>query len=324
MTGTEAERLIRRSDRVLSRLENRALRDLQLSLQRSITELRRELRVLYARMLENTASIGAPVREAYVLRQLEQLRVIQRALELPPGTTDQILRELITGSLTEGADSAFLALSIWDREVVALGGSVPLGAMSAGTRITPRLVEIGDARVATGRARLVQHTEAAARQIQAHVIDGITRGVGWGQTAREVQGSIGGLWWNAERLVRTESVTAAHAARAETYREAGITMGQWLATMDDRVCGYCAARAGNVYRLDDVVIPAHPNCRCYLQPWREEWAELGLDDPEFYAAHRRGAINRARESGHKIPRGPSRGELWAGMTTAPEPVRTPR
>lgn len=320
MTGAEAERLVRQSDRHLRTLENRAIADLRRTLDQSINTMRHELRVLYGRIQEQTASLGAPIREAVIRQQLEELQVIRRSLDLPAGSVDAILRELNEGAFNEGADSALRALSIWDREVTGLRGTTRLGVMAQGTNITARLTEIGNARVLNGRARLLQHTATAAQRIQDHVIDGITRGVGWGRTARAVQGDVNLLYYEAERLVRTESVEASDTARQAQYAEAGVEYVQIMATADDRVCGYCAASSGQVYPLGEIQLPRHPNCRCYAAPYRAEWAALGLDDHEWAEDHHAATVARAQERGEPIRTGPAPSDRWRGLTSAPQAV----
>lgn len=320
MTGAEAERLVRQSDRHLRTLENRAIADLRRTLDQSINTLQRELRVLYNRIQDQTASVGAPIREAVIRQQLEELQVIRRSLDLPTGSVDQILRELNEGAFNEGADSALRALSIWDREVTGLRGTIRLGVMAQATNVTTRLTEIGNARVLNGRARLLQHTAAAAQRIQDHVIDGITRGVGWGRTARAVQRDVDLLYYEAERLVRTESVEASDTARQAQYAEAGVEYVQIMATADDRVCGYCAASSGQVYPLGEIQLPRHPNCRCYAAPYRAEWAALGLDDHEWAEAHHAETVARAQERGEPIRTGPAPSDRWRGLTSAPQAV----
>lgn len=320
MTGAEAERLVRQSDRHLRTLENRAIADLRRTLDQSINTMRHELRVLYGRIQAQTASLGAPIREAVIRQQLEELQVIRRSLDLPAGSVDAILRELNEGAFNEGADSAMRALSIWDREVTGLRGTTRLGVMAQGTNITARLTEIGNARVLNGRARLLQHTATAAQRIQDHVIDGITRGVGWGRTARAVQGDVNLLYYEAERLVRTESVEASDTARRAQYAEAGVEYVQIMATADDRVCGYCAASSGQVYPLGEIQLPRHPNCRCYAAPYRAEWAALGLDDHEWAEDHHAATVARAQERGEPIRTGPAPSDRWRGLTSAPQAV----
>jgi hypothetical protein len=59
-----------------------------------------------------------------------------------------------------------------------------------------------------------------------------------------------------------------------------------MVTEDDALCPFCAARAGNVYRVGEAPALLHPNDRCYNAPYDP-------DDPEqkrWARQHRAGAI----------------------------------
>src|SRR5690606_39845113 len=86
----------------------------------------------------------------------------------------------------------------------------------------------------------------------------------------------GGLWTRAQTIAPTELATAKTEATEQRYREAGVPMVQWFATLDERTCRYCAARHGLAYKIGEATTPAHPNCRCYLAPFRREFVEAGL------------------------------------------------
>ena len=67
---------------------------------------------------------------------------------------------------------------------------------------------------------------------------------------------------NARRLVRTETARVQNRATQDRYREAGFTKYQVIAEPD--CCDVCADLTTQVFDIDDLVIPAHPNCRCAM------------------------------------------------------------
>jgi SPP1 gp7 family putative phage head morphogenesis protein len=123
--------------------------------------------------------------------------------------------------------------------------------------------------------------------------------------------------WRAERIARTETINAYNTYHQETIREAHridpkIGM-RWDASSDSRLCAQCHSldgmiisvedefsstwRAGDVPRHATIAArvagkkssatvdhpPAHPNCRCTLIPWSEDWPEMeGLEDEDFF------------------------------------------
>lgn len=67
---------------------------------------------------------------------------------------------------------------------------------------------------------------------------------------------------NARRLVRTETARVQNRATQDRYREVGFTKYRIIAEPD--CCDVCADLAEQVFDIDDLVIPAHPNCRCAM------------------------------------------------------------
>ena len=67
---------------------------------------------------------------------------------------------------------------------------------------------------------------------------------------------------NARRLVRTETAHVQNTAAQDRYREAGFTKYRIIAEPD--CCEVCADLAEQVFDIDQLVIPAHPNCRCAM------------------------------------------------------------
>jgi SPP1 gp7 family putative phage head morphogenesis protein len=159
-----------------------------------------------------------------------------------------------------------------------------------------------------------------ALKVEELVIDGIVRGRGWGRTAAELRRETGLTRWKAEQLVRTESVSASAASRTDTFRSNGVEAEQVLCTMDDRLCAWCASRAGRAYKLGEIELPFHPNCRCTTIPYRPEWRELGLTDDDWMTEHRRASLARA-DGPPKT--GPTPWERQRGLTKAPEPIWSP-
>ena len=67
---------------------------------------------------------------------------------------------------------------------------------------------------------------------------------------------------NARRLVRTETARVQNRATQDRYKEAGFTKYRIIAEPD--CCDVCADLQTQVFDIDDLVLPAHPNCRCAM------------------------------------------------------------
>jgi SPP1 gp7 family putative phage head morphogenesis protein len=76
----------------------------------------------------------------------------------------------------------------------------------------------------------------------------------------------------AEMVASTEVTRAFAEGNRTTWKESGVVDGmRWMASEDELMCPICGDLAGKVDTLDgdfdgNGPPPAHPRCRCYLQP----------------------------------------------------------
>lgn len=98
----------------------------------------------------------------------------------------------------------------------------------------------------------------------------------------EARGS-GGISYDVERIIRTESAKAATQADLARWREAGVDKVQWHATFEKGTCVHCADRDGRIYKLEEAMLdepPLHPNCRCFFAAYDEVAAKF--PDTTYY------------------------------------------
>lgn len=69
-------------------------------------------------------------------------------------------------------------------------------------------------------------------------------------------------WNNARRLVRTETARVQNRATQDRYKEQGFTKYRVIA--EDDCCEVCADLSTQVFDIDNLVLPQHPNCRCAM------------------------------------------------------------
>lgn len=67
---------------------------------------------------------------------------------------------------------------------------------------------------------------------------------------------------NARRLVRTETARVQNRATQDRYKDAGFTKYRIIAEPD--CCEVCADLQEQIFDIDNLVLPAHPNCRCAM------------------------------------------------------------
>ena len=98
----------------------------------------------------------------------------------------------------------------------------------------------------------------------------IPRGIAMGTNPRligkEISEQLNVRRSYGERLARTETNFIANAATYDSYKEAGISQYQFLATLDNRTSEVCSETDLKIFDLADKMIgvtwpPLHPNCR---------------------------------------------------------------
>lgn len=151
----------------------------------------------------------------------------------------------------------------------------------------------------------------------------LASGDSWRQLRSTLQNSVELTKSRAQTVARTEMAAAMVEGTKLRYEAEGIQQVQWQAVGSSRTCGYCAPRHGKVYKLGEVVAPAHPNCRCTVTPWDPEWVELGLVDPQAEAKSRADVLADLEAAGKKPISGPTPFEKALGQDTAPEPLWSP-
>lgn len=93
----------------------------------------------------------------------------------------------------------------------------------------------------------------------------------------------GGINYDVERIIRTETAKASTQADLVRWREAGVTKVQWHAAFEKNTCEHCAERDGRIYELKEAMLdepPLHPNCRCYFAAYDEVAAQF--PDTTYY------------------------------------------
>lgn len=151
----------------------------------------------------------------------------------------------------------------------------------------------------------------------------LAQGDNWRQLRKTLQSSVELSKSRAQMVARTEMSAAMVEGSKLRYEAEGVAAVQWQAVGSSRTCGYCAPRHGKVYRLGEVVCPAHPNCRCALTPWDERWVELGLVDVKAEAESRAAVLADLEAAGKERISGPTPFEKALGMEQAPEALWKP-
>jgi SPP1 gp7 family putative phage head morphogenesis protein len=152
------------------------------------------------------------------------------------------------------------------------------------------------------RKYLAKHGEAFASAASFILQNGLAQGKSIPEMTSDLRKALAIPKARAATIARTESLKASNAAADEFYRQNGIDTVIYYATVDDRTCAFCAPRAGRLYRRADIIVPIHPNCRCYLAPYNPDMSDQ-LDS--LRAKHRRQTQSAFSATGQAAETGPA-------------------
>ena len=201
---------------------------------------------------EATAKYRAILRDAQQFLPPEEIAAWQRRF-----TTD------LVEALSIGGEAAAALQTIVTGASAQFAGANPLAI-----------------RAATQAATAFMEGEAARfrDQIAQIVSEGVARGYGSKKLERQIVGALEGttdvggksarmgLKQRAEVIARSELANAYVKGAIDHNLAEGFAYIQWVATTDERSCRWCLSRHGRIFPADQVVIPAHPQCRCTPVP----------------------------------------------------------
>lgn len=183
---------------------------------------------------------------------------------------DKIFYKLINTSSIYGLDVAKITTEDFrDRQINA---SIPLEAVAA------------QAKQAKGYLR--KHGQIFAETSTEIVMKGMLEGRPTDKVVQEMRQRLNVTKSRARMIVRTESIRSYAEAADNYYAQLGVETVSWYATSDDRVCEWCAPRAGLLYKRTEVTVPIHPQCRCVLVPYSADLAEIDEQHRSAPARHR--------------------------------------
>lgn len=254
------------------------------------------------------------MRAGYVNPVQRDLALLQEFQQLVPAyrpdridAYDRTLRNLFL-------DAEFAGIGI----AANLSSQMRLGAPRVDVSIP---LEATIAAAAQAKGYLRKHGERFATTSAEIVAKGIAEGRRTDLMVREMRSRLGVVKSRAEAIVRTESLRAYNDASNTYYAAQGVELVMYYATADDRSCAICAPRAGNIYRRQDIRVPLHPRCRCYLAPWDAEIANM---DPQYATLRKRHTREVASAMKRMAPEGVSLNRAAVFEQFAPTPLAEQR
>ena len=108
--------------------------------------------------------------------------------------------------------------------------------------------------------RIWKHKAQLINLVEQGMVNTITTGANSKELAKSIQQAFGTSWYDAQRLARTELAHIMNKAALDQYAEAGVE--HYKVLVADGPCPICEELAQKEWTIDELVIPAHPNCRC--------------------------------------------------------------
>lgn len=116
-------------------------------------------------------------------------------------------------------------------------------------------------------------TDATGQSLSRIITDGLARGRGPREVAREIRKAVSTIGRNRSLVMaRTEIMYAHQEATLNRFQQAGVEevvgRAELLTAQDERVCQQCLSLEGTTYKIDEArgLIPVHPQCRCCWLP----------------------------------------------------------
>ena len=267
---------VERYNRLLKAIEASAIKSLNWTLEKSFKRLSKRVRQ-QLRYPEKTPTVQ---RNLLVLQELNTL--IPAVNPNKTDVYDQIFFDLLNTSSSYGIDIAKITTEEFKKKQI--NTAVPVEAVAAA------------AKQAHGYLR--KHGQTFAETSTEIVMRGIAEGRPTDKVIQEMRQRLGVTQARARTIVRTESLRAYNEASDQYYSMLGVDYVSWYSTSDDRACEWCAPRAGLIYRRQEVHVPIHPQCRCYLAPYSPELAQI---DKTHREAPRRHRLEVEQETGREMP-----------------------
>lgn len=186
---------------------------------------------------------------------------IRAAVDREASAFSAEMKALLTKQLNETyRRSAVRSMQLMQRGGLRIGGS--LGP----TGISPELRERIELRALVNAESLAADMKARATR---SLLASVEAGEGMRDSRKRLMEATGIDKVSAEKIVRTEIMSAYRDVNDEQFARHGITEEEWLAALDDRTCDECAGLHGKRFPLGQrphVHGGTDINCRCIMLP----------------------------------------------------------
>lgn len=255
-------------------LEDEAIERMNRALSESYYILEQKMREEYSDVLQSSSLIPSQ-RSKLLMAELSDL------MPLISGGREEKIKNGVADVIGKGANSGSklaqeLLVSLSDDSYTPNSATLPIEAI---------------ADLANNAVKRLKNYDSEFQEKASQILMiGTSQGWGVQKTSSALKSQLGIFKSRAEKIVRTESISAMDAASIKTYLANGVKYIQRVATEDDRTCAYCLSRAGQIYPIGEAPAVIHPNDRCYNMPWVPGYQDDDLSTPEGIAAYKIGLL----------------------------------
>ncbi len=118
--------------------------------------------------------------------------------------------------------------------------------------------------------RIWKNRDNLCKLIEKNLQNIIASGMNKDKAVTEIMDIHNSSFYNADRLVRTETMRCINSGQVEIYKARGRTYGYYSYSKDKRTCDKCKKLGeetkANPLPLDKLEPVHHPNCRCTILP----------------------------------------------------------
>jgi len=265
----DAEKLGLRRSKELASLEDEAIANINRAMAVSFVQLEKQIKRYYPTYMKGDTIPFPVVRSAALVTQIKDYLDLVNPSNIPliQGEYERIIAVAQEMGLTTGKDLIKVLAPLDD----------PLFDEVNSIKFNKKAVKVS-AKLAT--TRLKGHSDVFKTKVSDILTGSIAIGAGPAKVATLIQGQFEVTKTKAETIARTETISTYAATNKALYEENGIEYVIAIETEDNRICGFCKARSGKIFKRTDIVDLAHPQCRVQLSPFKPQWAEF-LDDGWF-------------------------------------------
>lgn len=129
--------------------------------------------------------------------------------------------------------------------------------------------------------RIWKNNKKAIREVKSTLATGLMQGHSVDKMSRKLSKNMETSFYDAKRLVRTETNYVLNQATADSYANAGIEQYKFVATLDSITSEVCRSLDLKIFDVTKKQVginypPMHPNCRSTTIPYFPEYAD---EDP---------------------------------------------